>query len=53
MFEHQKNHIERITTHLKRGWRDYIIAEADQKQAGLGLDVCWALRNDTRSPWHL
>ncbi|CAE7267116.1 unnamed protein product [Symbiodinium natans] len=28
MFEHQKNHIERITTHLKRGWRDYIIAEA-------------------------
>lgn len=27
-FEHQKNHIERITNHLKRGWRDYIIAEA-------------------------
>ena len=30
MFEHQKNHIERITNHLKRGWRDYIIAEACQ-----------------------
>ncbi|CAJ1411101.1 unnamed protein product [Effrenium voratum] len=31
MFEHQKNHIERITTHLKRGWRDYIIAEVLDK----------------------
>ncbi|CAL1171886.1 unnamed protein product [Cladocopium goreaui] len=31
MFEHQKNHIERITNHLKRGWRDYIIAEVLDK----------------------
>ncbi|CAE7401069.1 unnamed protein product, partial [Symbiodinium sp. CCMP2456] len=31
MFEHQKSHIERITNHLKRGWRDYIIAEVLDK----------------------
>ena len=31
MFEHQVNHRERITNHLKRGWRDYIIAEVLDK----------------------
>ena len=39
MFEHQKNHIERITNHLKRGWRDYIIAEACQL-GGMHCTAC-------------